>query len=193
MSSPTDTPYDPIAAAVLAVRAGDRGAFRVLVEAHQKPLFAVVFRYLKNRDDCFDVTQKAFVKAFERLEDLSDPAAFKPWLFRIAINLALSQLRSSQHTREEEIDSVREPSREAQQEEIVLQKQRSLVLYEALEMLSPTQKRVILLKLEAGLDTKEIAASTELSEGAVRVHVHNAIKRLRAHLDPEGGARESVS
>jgi len=193
MSCLPNTPEDSVRAAVRAVRAGDRAAFRVLVETYQHPLYGVLFRYLKNRDDCLDVTQRAFVRAFERLEDLTDDGAFKPWLFRIAINLALSQIRSSQRGREEDLDSIPEPSREAQQEELVAQKQRSKALYEALETLSPTQKKVILLKLEGGLNAKEIAASADLSEGAVRVHVHNAIKRLRAHLDPERGSIETES
>jgi RNA polymerase sigma-70 factor (ECF subfamily) len=80
---------DPDAALVLASRAGDRSAFAQLLERHQRKVFNAAYRILHHRDDAADVTQTAFLRAFEHLDRYDPEQRFFSWLYRIAINEAM--------------------------------------------------------------------------------------------------------
>jgi RNA polymerase sigma-70 factor (ECF subfamily) len=80
---------DPDAALVLASRAGDRRAFEALLARYERPVFNAAFRILHHRDDAADVTQTAFLRAFEHLDRYDPAQKFFSWLYRIAINEAM--------------------------------------------------------------------------------------------------------
>ena len=82
------------AALVADAIGGDADAFDTLVRRHQRRAVAVAYRLLGNVDDASDVAQDAFLRAFQRLEQLADPRRFAPWLMRIVGNLALNYRRS---------------------------------------------------------------------------------------------------
>ena len=79
-------------------RQGDRSAFDALVRRHQKGVWRVVRRYVKRDADAADVTQQVFVRAFKGLGAFRGAATVRSWLYRIAINCALSWIRD--HRRE---------------------------------------------------------------------------------------------
>jgi RNA polymerase sigma-70 factor (ECF subfamily) len=80
---------DPDAALVLASRAGDRRAFEVLLARYERPVFNAAYRILHHRDDAADVTQTAFLRAYEHLDRYDPTQKFFSWLYRIAINEAM--------------------------------------------------------------------------------------------------------
>ena len=80
---------DPDAALVLASRAGDRSAFAQLLARHQRKVFNAAYRILHHRDDAADVTQTAFLRAYEHLDRYDPAQRFCSWLYRIAINEAI--------------------------------------------------------------------------------------------------------
>src|SRR5262249_55469768 len=86
---------------VARFRAGDMSAFDALVRRYQRPIFHLARRYLKNDADAQDVAQRAFVQAFERVRSLKKESAFKTWVYRIAVNLALNALRDGARQRTE--------------------------------------------------------------------------------------------
>jgi RNA polymerase sigma-70 factor (ECF subfamily) len=80
---------DPDAALVLASRAGDRRAFEQLLARYERQVFNAAYRILHHRDDAADVTQTAFLRAYEHLDRYDPAQRFFSWLYRIAINEAM--------------------------------------------------------------------------------------------------------
>ena len=180
--NPSDAYGLEIEPLVIAAMSGDQAAFRGLVEAFQRPLFYVVMRYLKNEADALDLVQGVLVKAYRDLASLQNPRAFKSWLFRIAVNLSLNAIRDNRKYQHDPIEEHFDLGVEAKAEDRIQQKQQWSAVLAATERLSPMQRKVLLLKLEADLSHSEIAQALDASVGAIRVHYHNAVKRLRAIL-----------
>src|SRR5258708_14943003 len=74
-------------------RGGDAHAFEELVKRHQRAVFFLARRFLRDDDEAKDVSQRAFVKAYQGLHGLRGGGAFRTWLYRITANLALNHLR----------------------------------------------------------------------------------------------------
>src|SRR5580704_1076938 len=90
MPADDDTPDE-----VLVTRAqrGDQTALGLLVRRHQRALFALCLRYVRDTDEAADLVQRSFVRAMAKLTDLRDPAVFRSWLLRIGAHLALNHIR----------------------------------------------------------------------------------------------------
>src|ERR1700690_971469 len=80
--------------AVAQARAGDSGAFRVLVERHSRNLFRLAYRMTGHQQDAEDVVQETFLRAYRQLAKFDDRASFGTWLYRIAANCSLDLIRS---------------------------------------------------------------------------------------------------
>lgn len=180
-----------MAAAIARVRGGHPDAYRELVERYQRPLFRTLRRYVDSDADAMDLVQQALIRAYQRLDTLERAEAFRGWLFRIGINLALNHRRDRARHEAEPLDAVIEPAADSTVEQDLVAHQRMAQVRAALDGLTPTQRDVLLLRLEGELEYPEIAAQVGSTPGAARVHFHNAVKRLRALLagtDTETGA-----
>lgn len=89
---------DDDAALVARARRGDPSAFEEIVRRHQTRIYNLAYRTLRNPEDAEDITQEAFLRAFESLPRLRDQAAIGAWISRIAANLCVSWLRSRAHS-----------------------------------------------------------------------------------------------
>lgn len=159
-------------------RSGDRGAFDLLVRRHQKGVWRVVRRYVKADADAKDVTQQVFVRAFKGLATFRGAASVRSWLYRIAINCALSWIRDHRREQPAEIaeDSLTElpvaPGRIAHDQD-------GTRLRAAIAQLPPKQKLVLELRVFDDLSFKEVAELAECSENTAKVNFHYAVKKLR--------------
>src|SRR5229473_938032 len=79
---------------VAQVLAGDKDAFRVLVERHSRSIFRVVYRMTGNQQDAEEILQETFLRAYKSLERFESRSNFGTWLYRIAVNRALDHLSS---------------------------------------------------------------------------------------------------
>jgi len=168
-------------------RGGDRQAFSALVERHQKPLYYLALRYLKNDADAADVTQRAFVRIYQRLDSFRGDASFRTWAYRITINLALNHLR----------DHKRETASEIEDNAVAIapvgagdleKRRRAQRLREAIEALPPKQRTVIELRIYDELPFKEVATLANCSENAAKVNFHHGMKRLRQLMNSDEAA-----
>ena len=75
------------------VKQGDERAFREIVEAHQESILNLCMRYLGSAEDAEEIAQDVFIKGYDQLQSLKDPAKFGPWLSRITSRLAIDRLR----------------------------------------------------------------------------------------------------
>ncbi len=158
---------------------GERAAFDQLVRRHQKGMWRLVRRYVKHADDASDVTQQAFVRAFKGLASFRRAASVRSWLYRIAINCALTWLRD--HKREQPAELPEDalvdaapiaPTR-------MIHGQQGLALRTAIAQLPPKQKLVLELRVYDDLSFKEVAELADCTENTAKVNFHYAVKRLR--------------
>ncbi len=178
----TETPDLDVALVARAQRQ-ERGAFDTLVRRHQRGLWRVVRRYLRNDADASDVTQQAFVRAFRSLDKFRGEATVRTWLYRIGINLALNHLRDRAREQPAEIadDALTAPAVGATE---LIATERGLRLRAAVAQLPPKQKLVLELRVFDDLAFREVAVLAGCTENAAKVSFHYAVKKLRELLGP---------
>jgi RNA polymerase sigma-70 factor, ECF subfamily len=176
---------------VKAARTGRLGAFEQLVKKHQRQANAVAFRLLNDREDALEIVQDAFLKAYENLGTLSEPARFGPWLMRIVSNLSLNRRRERALRKHASLDAGNEdderdfqpvdPTAMTPADELTTKETREL-LDKAINELPPLQKQALVMFCIAKLPQKEIAQTLGCSVEAVKWHVFTARKKLKDKL-----------
>jgi RNA polymerase sigma-70 factor (ECF subfamily) len=180
------TDVDPDREFVERFRDGDRAAFDQLVRRHQRGVWHLVRRYVRSDADAADVTQQAFVRAFRGLVTFRGAASVRSWLYRIAINCALSWLRD--HRREQPTEIAEDALTDHHQAPARIEgDQVSARLRAAIAQLPPKQKMVLELRIFDDLSFREVAELADCSENTAKVNFHYAVKRLRDIL---GGGHE---
>lgn len=175
------TAADPDRELAERFREGDRAAFDQLVRRHQKPIWRLVRRYVKGDADAADVTQQAFVRAFKGLGSFRGAASVRSWLYRIAINCALSWLRDHKREQPSEIDDD-VPSATNPAPAQLIAGEDTAALRAAIEKLPPKQKLVLELRVFDDLSFKEVAELADCTENTAKVNFHYAVKKLRELL-----------
>ncbi len=172
--------------AVQDTLAGDPEAFGVLVERYQDRLFNTLVRVLGSREDALDVVQDAFVQAFVKLDSFRGAARFSTWLYRIAMNLALSHRRrrrpvaSVDETKtqvgEEPMDSQPSPERG------MIERERVEVVQAALLKLGAEHRQILVLREMEGCSYETMGKILQLPVGTVRSRLFRARLQLKAEL-----------
>ena len=180
----TDVKDDPDLPLVERFRAGERRAFDELVRRHQRSIWRVARRYLRNDADASDVAQQTFVRAYRALDGFRGAASVKSWLYRIAINLALNHLRDHKREIPDEIGEDR-LSRGATGPQQIIADEEAARLRAAIAELPPKQRMVLELRIFEDLSFREVAELADCTENAAKVNFHYAVKRLKEILgDP---------
>lgn len=182
--STTATP-DEDAPLVERFRAGDRAAFEAIVRKHEAPLTALVRRYVKNEADAKDVTQRAFLRVFERIATFRGDAAFRTWLYRIGIHLALNHVRGRARTESAELDDIAAFTSSLETGRLVAAELWQKVVARLVE-LPPKQRLVVELRLFHELSFREIATIAACSEESAKQNYHHGVKRLRSIIAVPG-------
>jgi RNA polymerase sigma-70 factor (ECF subfamily) len=180
------TADDPDRALAERFRDGDRTAFDALVRRHQKGMWRLIRRYVKSDADAADVTQLAFVRAFRGLAAFRGTATVRSWLYRIAINCALSWLRDHRREQPTEIGEDALTDDNPAPAQLSANDDRAR-LRAAIAQLPPKQKLVLELRVFDDLAFREVADLADCSENTAKVNFHYAVKRLRDIL---GGDHE---
>lgn len=172
---------DPDLALLERHRAGEKGAFDDLVRRHQRALWRLARRYVKNDADAADVVQQAFVRAFRAVDGFRRAATVRSWLYRITINAALNHVRDHGRERPEVIadDALTERAEGARRIEAEQAHDRLLA---AVAELPDKQRAVLELRVFDELSFREVGELTACSENAAKVNFHYAVKRLRQLL-----------
>ncbi|MGH7199490.1 MAG: sigma-70 family RNA polymerase sigma factor [Planctomycetaceae bacterium] len=171
--------------------AGRTEAFGSLVVRYQDRLYNSLVSMLGSPEEARDVAQDAFVKAFQKLGSFRGDSAFYSWLFRIAMNAAVSRKRKSRRVTAS-VDAAREQSgREPIDGRADNEPSHDLETSErcdrvrwALEQLSEEYRTVLVLKEMEGLKYEEIADIVGCPIGTVRSRIHRARAELRERLKP---------
>lgn len=170
---------------VQAFKAGDRRAFETLVRRHQKVVWAVALRLTGDAVTAEDLAQRAFLRAFERIDDLR--GAFRPWLLAITANLGRNHRRDN--AKLTDFEGVDEPFHQPDPGESLDEARRAERVRAAISRLPPRQREVLLMRIDGQLAFAEIASTLGITENAAKVNHHHAVRRLRELL---GGNDEGV-
>ena len=180
---------------VQRVQAGEVEAFDQLVLKYRERVYGVVYHLTSNREDAADLTQDAFIKAFQSINRFQGQSSFFTWLYRIAVNSTLTHVRK-QRLRTffsfEKLDTEERVSAEiinaltdatgADRETFARELQEKL--NEAMQKLSIKHRTVITLFEIDGLSHQEIAEVMDCSVGTVRSRLHYAKQLLQSELQP---------
>ena len=169
---------------ITRARSGDREAYGMLVERHQRVAFRTAYAVCGDAAEAEDAAQDAFVKAYGALDRFRDGAPWRPWLLRIVANEARNRRRSAgrrEHlavraARGATVTEVAPPDVAA-----LLSEQRS-ELARALARLEPAQREAVVLRHVLDLSEAETAAVLGCRQGTVKSRLHRGLARLREDL-----------
>lgn len=168
-------------------RRGDRRALEELVRITHRRVYALAYRMVQDRHEAEDVAQEAYLRMFRGLGGFREEARFETWMHRIVVNTALNDLRRRGRfgaLLEEEAPELPGPDRAE------LRAVERDELERGLAALPMGQRTALVLKDVYGLSCKEIGEELGIEEGAVKVRLHRARKKLREILSQEGGVGE---
>ncbi|MDH5767809.1 MAG: RNA polymerase sigma factor [Nitrospirota bacterium] len=163
---------------------GDEDSIEELVMKYQKQIYALVYRITNDIEEAKDLTQKTFVKAINGLKGFRKEASFKTWLYQIAINTSLNHIRQSKHEEVEIEGSIMGNKANALTD--IMENEKRNYIRKGLDELPERQRLAIVLRVYNGLNCNETAKAMGCSEGAVKAHYHNGVKRLRGILKEKG-------
>src|SRR5438874_5594242 len=191
MSRKLDYPSAEDEALVRAAQKGDMRAFEELVARHRDKIYARAFSMMRNTEEAIDLSQEAWVKAWQRLNQFQGTASFVTWMTRIVINLCLDQLRRLKRLRAESIEQLDEdlggverqmpvvtpnPTERLERSELRLR------IDKALGQLSYEHRTVLILHEFEDLEYKEIAKRMGCSIGTVMSRLFYARRKMAALL-----------
>src|SRR4051794_31297094 len=183
---------------VARVRDGEDAAFEELYRRYQRRIVAFVRRLVGDEARAEDVTQEAFFSALRRLRVTDSEIVFKPWIYEIARNAAIDQWRRSSRAEEVSInqDELLRPADRSRlvgggsPDRALLEKERIDHLRRAMDELSQTHHRILVMRELEGLSYREIGERLELSRPAVESTLFRARRRLeREYEEIEAGRR----
>ena len=165
-------------------RGGNAFAFEEIVRRHQRRVYAVAMRVVRRHDVADDVTQEAFLRAYQALDRFDTGRPFGPWICRIAANLAVNHVRSPRAREDELPEDLHEEASGQAPIDGLLEREAKEVLEQAMGRLPAEQRAVFVLRTAEELSYKEIAEALDISIGTVMSRLSRAREKLRVTLGP---------
>ena len=163
-------------------KAGDEKAATELVARHASSL-ARFASTLGERDDIEELVQDTFVRAFGSIDSFRGDSSLRTWLFTIERRLVVDRRRAARRRRGEVQVQEDDLATEFTALDGVVADETEQRLVSAMSRLSPMQKEVFTLRVSEGMSYRDIAALVGSTEGAARVHYHNALRAVKELLD----------
>lgn len=190
------------AAIINAVLGGDVNAYEILVKEYEKNVYNLALRMTGNSEDAYDMSQEAFIKAYNSLSSFRGDSKFSVWLYRIVSNVCLDFLRSRNRRATVSLSMENDEGEEVELDiadensspQALLD--RSLTrdaVRRGLQALPPDHREILLLREIQGLSYDEIAETLDLEVGTVKSRIFRARKKLCAFLIKDGNIPDYVS
>ena len=170
-------------------RAGDMQAFGLLVQKHQRLVFTLALRMLKNQEEAEEAAQETFVKVYQSLSRFEEKSKFTTWVYRVAYNECLGRLRKSKRhftLVEDIVENSDEPTDFLDGLEILHREERAALIKKGIEMLNPAEAVALTLFYHEDLSVKEISTITGSSESNVKAQLFRGRKHLENNLKKLG-------
>ena len=185
------------AIAIERVLAGDRDAYRALVERHSRNVHRLAYRLTGNAHDAEDVVQEAFLRAYQKLQQFEARANFGTWVYRIAANYAIDRLRQRQkeearrnQPEEHGPDGIEQDpllqvrDQKPTPERLMQSTQLRREMQRALSKLSDAERTAFVMRHWEGRGIEEIAGALQSNSSAAKNTVFRAVQKLRHALEP---------
>jgi RNA polymerase sigma-70 factor (ECF subfamily) len=171
-------------------RKGDEKAFEEIVRRYHRQVANIIYLTLGNREEVDDLSQEVFVRVFRSLERFEYDSSLYSWIYRIAVNLCIDEIRKKKIRKLIPLDFLTEKKLEGEKKsktvvtasDHLLQKEKEEVIRGALGKLSPIHRTVILLREYQDLSYGEIAKTLRISQQAVKSRIFRAREELRVLL-----------
>jgi len=193
MPEPTLSDHQLIAAA----KAGDEDAFAEIVSRYKNPITNFLYRFLNDYEEAVDLAQETFVRVYFALDRYHTDFAFSTYIYRIATNLAISEIRRRKRrsllsltglfqSSDEETVEFQPPDKRSLQDVNLEEDERSKVVAKAIETLPPKYRLPIVLRDVEGKSYEEVAAILELGLGTTKSRINRGRgllkEKLRDHI-----------
>jgi len=155
-----------------------QGEYAQRVQAGRGRYYRMAYCYVKNEQDALDIVSEAVYRGLSSLHQLKQADYFDTWMTRIVINTALTHLRKTADRR----PAGNEPPENLPAEESALSAEASLDLYEALELLEPDERSLVVLRFFEERSFREMAKILELPEPTVKSQLYRVLRKLKARL-----------
>jgi len=165
------------------------GDFTELYRTHLRDVYSYAYYRIGNHHDAEDITEQTFLQAyrhFERAQRESDGRPLRPWLIRIAHNLAANYYRDRSRRPQTRLEDAAVVSALHDTEELVEGRQELADVLEGVAKLPEDRREALIMRFSLGMDNKEIARALDRTEGATKVLIHRAIKQLEQGLKEDG-------
>jgi RNA polymerase sigma-70 factor (ECF subfamily) len=177
------------------ILAGSEEAFETLVQRYSSPLFTFICRFLNNADDASDILQHVFTQLYISLPNLHTAEPLKPWLFRVAHNRCLDELRKKRgipfssiqaEVGDEELSPLEIiPDTNPLPEDIAERHDLQAILQGAIATLPPKFRAVVLLRYTSQLSFPDIARTLQIPEATAKTYFQRAKPLLRVALQDQ--------
>ena len=155
--------------------------FSALYQAHLKDVYSYAYYRVGNHHDAEDLTEQTFLQAYRHYERAlreSDGRPLRPWLIRIAHNLAANHYRNRSRRPQTTIDDTTTLSALHTTEDLVEGRDELKRILEGVEQLSGDRREALIMRFALGMDNREIARALGRTDGATKVLLHRAIRQL---------------
>ena len=179
---------------MVRIAEGDEYAFEILVIRHQTSVLNLIYRFIGDRAQAKDLAQEVFLKVWQAAKSYEAKAKFITWIYRITVNLCLNELKSARRRRwlpfhrydEHEGNTIEETLSDGSPtaEDLLLARERSRQISEALQSLPANQRMALVLKRYDDLSYQEIARIMGCSVSAVESLLVRAKRALQEKLAP---------
>jgi RNA polymerase sigma-70 factor (ECF subfamily) len=167
--------------------------FTELYRAHLRDVYSYAYYRIGNHHDAEDITEQTFLQAyrhFERAQRESNGRPLRPWLIRIAHNLAANYYRDRSRRPQTNLDDAAILSAPLDTERVVEEREEVKEVLQGVSKLPDDRREALIMRFALDMDNREIARAMGRSEGATKVLIHRAIKQLEQGLNEEDQADE---
>ncbi|MEO8446714.1 MAG: sigma-70 family RNA polymerase sigma factor [bacterium] len=171
--------------------AGGQQSYEKLMKKYYQLIYNLIYRMITKKEDVEDLTQEAFIKAFNSLHNFDKQFAFSTWLFKIATNNAIDYLRKkklSTFSIDKDIETddsdykFEIPDHENKPDRHIIDSQMKKILDDAIESLPPKYREVIELRHKQEMEYEEIAKKLSIPLGTVKAHIFRGRELLNKFL-----------
>jgi RNA polymerase sigma-70 factor (ECF subfamily) len=174
---------EPDAELMLRLKAGDAASFGLLLTRYRGPVIHFLYRMVQNQGVAEELAQEVFLRVYRARASYVASAKFTTWLFRIALNLALNNLRDARDQRETaSLDELQVADRSPSAEQRLLEAARLAEIRGAIRALPDKQRAAVLMHKYEEMGYAQIAEVLGCSESAVKSLLFRAYETLRARL-----------
>jgi len=164
--------------------------FTDLYRSHLRDVYSYAYYRIGNHHDAEDLTEQTFLQAyrhFERAQRESNGRPLRPWLIRIAHNLAANYYRDRSRRPLTQLEDAAVLSAPHGTEQMVEEREEVKEVLAGVSKLPDDRREALIMRFALGMDNREIARALGRSEGATKVLIHRAIKQLEQGLEADGG------